>query len=183
MSANAPPNLSPEQLASIQYQMEHWDDDRRPTVVFCAWFLYGLAVLAVALRFYAKSMVRNGFRIEDGLILLGLVRDAVRENILGTDEFPRLVRLDLQSRIPLVSLESPPSMRLILTMVAVVDGGGGVHAVRAGEEAILTSIRVCIQPFAEFQLTRLDFVCLPNQLLLHHILHKSFYSGLLPPYL
>lgn len=66
-------NMPPEQIMSIQYQMEHLGDDRRPVVIGVCWALWSLAVTAVGLRFWAKNIVRSGFKPEDGLILMGLV--------------------------------------------------------------------------------------------------------------
>jgi hypothetical protein len=65
--------MSPELQASIKYQFEHWGDDRRPAIITSGWVLYILAVVAVILRFYAKRLIRNSFKVEDGLILGALV--------------------------------------------------------------------------------------------------------------
>lgn len=73
MADQGMPPMSPEQLASIQYQMENLDDDRRPVILGASWALWGLALIALGLRFYAQRMVRNGFKPEDGLILLAIV--------------------------------------------------------------------------------------------------------------
>jgi hypothetical protein len=65
--------MSPELEASIKYQTEHWGDDRRPAIITSGWVLYALAVIAVILRFYAKRLIRNNFKVEDALILVALV--------------------------------------------------------------------------------------------------------------
>jgi hypothetical protein len=75
--ANLPPN--PELEASIKFQLEHWNDDRRPAIITSGWVLYILAVVAVILRFYAKRLIRNSFKAEDGLILAALVRSRAKE--------------------------------------------------------------------------------------------------------
>jgi hypothetical protein len=75
--ANLPPN--PELEASIKFQLEHWNDDRRPAIITSGWVLYILAVVAVILRFYAKRLIRNSFKAEDGLILAALVRSRSKE--------------------------------------------------------------------------------------------------------
>ena len=66
-------NMPAEQIASIRYQLDHLSDDRRPVLIGACWALWSLAVLAMGLRFYAKSIVRSRFQLEDGLLLLGSV--------------------------------------------------------------------------------------------------------------
>jgi hypothetical protein len=66
-------NMPPEQVASIQYQLRHIDDDRRGVIIGACWALWVLAVIAMGFRFYAKCMIRSGFKAEDGMIVLALV--------------------------------------------------------------------------------------------------------------
>jgi hypothetical protein len=66
-------NMTAEQIASFQYQKEHINDDRRPLVMGIQWGLWVLVVVALCLRFYAKSMIRSGLKLEDGLILFAFV--------------------------------------------------------------------------------------------------------------
>jgi hypothetical protein len=65
--------MSPELEASFKFQMEHWGDDRRPIIITSGWLLYIMAVVGVILRFYSKRLIRNSFKVEDALILAGLV--------------------------------------------------------------------------------------------------------------
>jgi hypothetical protein len=69
--------MPPELLASLQYQQENIDDDRTSVLIGVCWFLLTLAIVAVGLRFYAERMLRNSFKLQDGLIILGLVRPAL----------------------------------------------------------------------------------------------------------
>jgi hypothetical protein len=72
-------DMPPEQVASIQYQLQHLNDDRRPVVNGACWALWGLAVVAMGLRFYAKRITQSGFKLEDTLLLLGMVCCAPRK--------------------------------------------------------------------------------------------------------
>ncbi len=66
-------DMSPELLASLQYQKENIDDDRRAMVIGISWALWVLAVVALVLRFYAERMIKNRFKYHDALIIFGLV--------------------------------------------------------------------------------------------------------------
>jgi hypothetical protein len=90
-------NMPPGQIASIQYQLQHLNDDRRPVVYGACWALWCLAILAIGLRFYAKRIVRSGFKLEDGLLLLSMVWRALRKarRLGGTDGFGSLVQQDV----------------------------------------------------------------------------------------
>jgi hypothetical protein len=90
-------NMAPGQIASIQYQLQHLNDDRRPVVNGACWALWCLAILAIGLRFYAKRIVRSGFKLEDGLLLLSMVWRALRKarRLGGTDGFGSLVQQDV----------------------------------------------------------------------------------------
>lgn len=79
-------NISPEQMESIQYQQEHYNDDRRGLLNGTIWALWGLAVVVLILRFYAKKVVRSKFKAEDVFILLGMVRLNNVEGIHKTDQ-------------------------------------------------------------------------------------------------
>lgn len=71
------PQMSPEQMASFQYQQQHFDDDRRSVLIGTSWSLWALATVAIGLRFYAKRIMRSRLSPEDGLVLLGLVCHAI----------------------------------------------------------------------------------------------------------
>ncbi len=66
-------NMPPEQVASIQYQLEHIHDNRQAVINGAGWSLWIAAIIAILLRFYAKSMIRSKFKAEDGTILVALV--------------------------------------------------------------------------------------------------------------
>jgi hypothetical protein len=66
-------NMPPEQIASIRYQLQHIDDDHRGVIIGACWALWALAIIAIGFRFYAKCMIRSGFKAEDGMIMLALV--------------------------------------------------------------------------------------------------------------
>lgn len=66
-------DMSPEQIASFQYQQENYNDDQRGPVLGTIWSLWVVAVIALVLRFRAKSIMHGKFKLEDILILLGMV--------------------------------------------------------------------------------------------------------------
>jgi hypothetical protein len=67
--------LTPPEITSFQDQQRNFNDDRRPLLLGVSWSMWTFAAVAICLRFYAKRIMRNRFLTEDGLILLGLVRD------------------------------------------------------------------------------------------------------------
>lgn len=60
------------QTAAIQYQLEHWGDDRGPAIVAGSVILMVVTALAVALRLVAQKMIKTKFDVDDYLIIVAM---------------------------------------------------------------------------------------------------------------
>ena len=61
------------QTAEIQYQLEHWADDRGPAIIAGSIALIVITFFAVVLRLVAQKLIKPKFDIDDYLILGALV--------------------------------------------------------------------------------------------------------------
>ena len=64
-------SLSPEEIA---YQEANINDDRQPEFIIASVICLTAAYTAVALRFFARRLVKAGLQIDDWVILTALVR-------------------------------------------------------------------------------------------------------------
>lgn len=96
--------MPPEQIASIQHQLEHIDDNRQAVILGAGWSLWVAAIIAIVLRFYAKSMIRSKFKADDGMILIALVSLHRVRSIRQTNWFDSSLQPDWQSQTPYVNL-------------------------------------------------------------------------------
>jgi hypothetical protein len=62
------------QTAAIQYQLEHWGDDRGPAIIAGSVVLVVVTAIAVALRLVAQKMIKTKFDVDDYLIVVAMVR-------------------------------------------------------------------------------------------------------------
>lgn len=69
MSARA--SLTP---AQIQYQLQHFEDDRSTSIIAALGVCLGLAIVTVLLRFVARHLTRAPLGGDDWTIVFGLVR-------------------------------------------------------------------------------------------------------------
>ncbi|KAI9787797.1 MAG: hypothetical protein M1816_007445 [Peltula sp. TS41687] len=70
-----PPSISltPDQLASIQYQLQHIHEDRRPQGLPIQIAFVAVASLAVVLRFGSRKAAKVPCKADDYVTLLGLL--------------------------------------------------------------------------------------------------------------
>ena len=67
----------------IRHQLEHWGDDRGPSVVAAASILMIATTAFVALRLWAQKLIKSSFDIDDYLIVgaLASLSDFMNETL------------------------------------------------------------------------------------------------------